>query len=87
MTELLGTFINLNVIHEKKLTIFEKSKRISHFPVPEQSKLSTDQTLHLILSIINPSMQKFSKQLLINYKQPTSHFNSLFVKKNQHLIF
>lgn len=37
--------------------------------------------LHLFLSIINPSMQKFSKQLLINYKQPTSHFNSLFCEE------
>lgn len=26
-------------------------------------------------------MQKFSKQLLINYKQPTSHFNSLFCEE------
>lgn len=72
----------------KRNSPYLRNKREFHiFLFQGKVKLSTDQTLHLIHLIINPSMQKFSKQLLINYKQPTSHFNSLFGKKNQHLIF
>lgn len=72
----------------KRNSPYLRNKREFHiFLFQGKVKLSTDLTLHLIHLIINPSMQKFSKQLLINYKQPTSHFNSLFGKKNQHLIF